>query len=161
MRYLTFEAALAAVLLAAGCTIQRSRLATEAQKAMIGMPKTDVLACMGIPAARASQDDSEVWSYNSGDGRVVSFNTANAFGGGQSFTNGNATVNGNSANFSSQSFGTSSMSMFGSGVSQRFYCTVNVIFKNDIVYKINYVGPTGPSLAPGEQCAYAVKNCVN
>jgi hypothetical protein len=31
---------------------------------------------------------------------------------------------------------------------------------NGRVNRVNYVGPTGGLLTPGEQCAYAVQACV-
>jgi hypothetical protein len=39
-------------------------------------------------------------------------------------------------------------------------CTVNVTMTNGRVGRVNYVGPTGGLLTPGEQCAFAVQNCT-
>jgi len=39
-------------------------------------------------------------------------------------------------------------------------CEINVIFKKDYVVNIMYSGRTGGILTRGEQCAYAVSNCV-
>jgi len=118
------------------------------------------LACMGAPAAKAVEGTTEVWNYNSGDGRVVSFNSANAFTTGQSYTSGNATLMSNGAAFTSQTSGSASTNVFGVGVSRRLYCAVNIVFMDDRVSKVNYSGPTGVLLAPKEQCAYAVQNCL-
>ncbi len=51
---------------------------------------------------------------------------------------------------------------YGSGfanAAQRF-CTVNVTMTGGRVSRMNYVGPTGGLLTPGEQCAFALQNCV-
>jgi hypothetical protein len=145
----------------AGCAIQRAETASTARTAMVGMPKEDVLACMGSPNTSGAQGDTEVWGYNSGDGRVVTFNQSNAFTTGQSSTAGNAAFTGNAAYFGSHTAGSASTNAFGLGMSRRFYCTVNVVFRGGRVSRVNYSGPTGPLLAQGEQCAYAVQNCVN
>jgi len=51
-----------------GCAIQRAQVAQEAQGSMIGMPKEQVLACMGPPINKAAEGATEVWVYNSGNG---------------------------------------------------------------------------------------------
>ncbi len=43
--------------------------------------------------------------------------------------------------------------------SQRF-CTINVTMTDGRVSRMNYVGPTGGLLTAGEQCAFALQNCV-
>ena len=35
---------------------------------MVGMSKEQVLTCMGPPASKTAEGQTEVWSYNSGDG---------------------------------------------------------------------------------------------
>jgi len=47
-----------------GCAFQRAEVAQQAQASMIGMPKEKVLACMGPPAQRATEGQTEVWAYN-------------------------------------------------------------------------------------------------
>jgi hypothetical protein len=54
----------------AGCGYQRAQVASEAPTLMMGMPKEQVLACMGQPARKGNEGPAEVWSYNSGDGSV-------------------------------------------------------------------------------------------
>jgi hypothetical protein len=61
--------ALAAAL--CGCAIQRAQVAQDARVQMVGMSKEQVLACMGPPASKAAEAQTEVWGYNSGDGTVV------------------------------------------------------------------------------------------
>jgi outer membrane protein assembly factor BamE (lipoprotein component of BamABCDE complex) len=44
--------------------------------------------------------------------------------------------------------------------SEQRFCIVNVVLHNGAVSAINYNGPTGGPLTAGEQCAYAIENCV-
>jgi hypothetical protein len=62
-------AALAVAL--SGCAIQRAQVAQDARVQMVGMSKEQILTCMGPPANKAAEGQTEVWSYNSGDGTVV------------------------------------------------------------------------------------------
>jgi hypothetical protein len=48
----------------------------------------------------------------------------------------------------------------GTAVSSSRFCHVNIAFAGGQVSTINYTGPTGGLLTAGEQCAYAVNNCV-
>jgi hypothetical protein len=129
-----------AILVLAGCAIQRAQVANAAQEQMVGMSSEEVLACMGPPEVREAEGETEVWAYNSG-GRTV--------GSGTSF-----------------GFGTGGYSGFGVGVgvgsynSRDLYCQVNVFMADGRVSHITYEGPTGGLATQGEQCAYAVENCV-
>ena len=55
----------------AGCAIQRAQVAEDARAQLVGMSKEQILACMGPPASKASEGQTEVWGYNSGNGTVV------------------------------------------------------------------------------------------
>jgi hypothetical protein len=115
---------------------------------MIGLHKDQVLACMGIPANKASEGATEVWSYNSGNGAVVastfgSSTTNLAASGGSGYATGQANTIGS-----------------GIGVSSRRFCTVNVVMTDGVVSRVNYAGPTGGLLTSGEQCAFVVQNCA-
>ena len=59
-----------------GCSIQRAQVAQDARVQMVGMSKEQVLACMGPPANKAAEAQTEVWSYNSGDGTIVASGSA-------------------------------------------------------------------------------------
>jgi hypothetical protein len=48
----------------------------------------------------------------------------------------------------------------GTAVSSSRFCNINIVFAGGRVSAINYTGPTGGLLTAGEQCAYAVNNCV-
>jgi hypothetical protein len=130
------------------CAIQRAQEASDAQTKMIGLSKEQVLACMGPPAAKAVEGTTEVWSYNSGNNQT----TVNTF----STSNTNASVSGN-RNFAS---GQASTTSTGFGTARSRFCTVNVTMVNGAVSRMNYVGPTGGLLTQGEQCAFAVENCL-
>jgi hypothetical protein len=54
-----------------GCAIQRAQIAQDARAQMVGMSREQVLVCMGPPANKAAEGQTEVWSYNSGDGTTV------------------------------------------------------------------------------------------
>ena len=120
------------LVLSAGCSIQRAEVAQTARVNVIGLPKEKVLACMGIPSNRMTVGDTEVWAYESGNGRTQSSVFAS---GGNGFASGIA-------------------------VSTRRFCNVNVVMTNGVVSKVNYSGPTGGLLTAGEQCAFAVQNCT-
>jgi hypothetical protein len=128
----------AAALLLGACAIQRAQVANDAKDKMIGLTKEQVLACMGPPANRMSEGVTEVWSYQSGDGTVVSSGSANVYA----------------------SRGTGQA--FGSAVSllSRRFCQVNVVMNAGRVSQLGYQGPTGGLLTAGEQCAYVVQNCA-
>jgi outer membrane protein assembly factor BamE (lipoprotein component of BamABCDE complex) len=133
-------AVIACAFFVAGCAVMRAKEANEAQATMVGMTKEQILACMGVPAAKAVEGATEVWSYNSGNGQTVGFGSSSAsVYGGRGYASG---------------YGFSSM------VTQQRFCTVNVTMLNGRVDRINYVGPTGGLITQGEQCAFAIDNCV-
>lgn len=117
----------------AGCAVQRSQLATEAQVKLVGLTKEQVLGCMGPPVRRHAEGTTEVWSYNSGDGHATTIGSASSL------------VTG---------------SLDYEATTTRRFCTVNVVMSDGRVSRLDYSGPTGGLLTPGEQCAFAVKNCT-
>jgi hypothetical protein len=127
--------ALVAVAITA-CAFQRAQEASDARAAMVGMPKEQVLACMGPPASSAAVGGTEVWTYNSGNGRTDTFGTASAFGGPTSAT------------------------AIGSNTTTSRFCKVDVVMARGRVSRINYSGPTGGLITAGEQCAFAIDNCM-
>jgi outer membrane protein assembly factor BamE (lipoprotein component of BamABCDE complex) len=72
-----------------GCALERAQMAQDARTIMVGFTKEQVLACMGPPASRATEGATEVWSYQSGNGRV----TAEYSGGTATSTQRFCTVN--------------------------------------------------------------------
>jgi hypothetical protein len=51
---------------------------------------------------------------------------------------------------------------YGNGISTTSsrFCTVNLTMTNGNISQVNYLGPTGGLLSAGEQCAFAIQNCV-
>lgn len=128
-----------AVLLISACASsrrERAEVATQAQTKMIGMSKEQVLACMGAPPEHGAVGQTEVWSYPSG-GDTTTFSTAS----------GSIDASGNA-------------SALGASQSAHRYCIVNVVMTAGKVTAINYTGRTGGWASQGEQCAFAVRNCV-
>ena len=119
-----------------GCAkFERAELAQRAKSDLVGYSKEELLACMGAPDERASAGDTEVWNYRSGGETVA-------------MTTGSGTV--------------TKRRFFGSHITtfHEFYCVVNVVMEQDQVTRINYQGSTGGLLSEGEQCFYAVENCL-
>jgi outer membrane protein assembly factor BamE (lipoprotein component of BamABCDE complex) len=107
---------------------------------MIGMPKEQVFACMGIPSQKAKEGAVEVWTYPSGSNRIAAFGS------------GSVQAPSGTAN----DYGTASVY----GGNPQGFCTVSIAFQDGKVSQVNYVGPTGRFEGRGEQCAYAVRNCL-
>ena len=122
------------------CAIQRAQEATDAKIQMIGLTKEQVFACMGVPSQKATEGGTEIWTYPSGDGHVATF--------------ANASVQAQGSN--TTAYGTASTY----GVTTMRFCTVSVVMQNTKVSRVNYVGPTGGLITQGEQCAFAVRNCL-
>ena len=123
----------------AGSKFQRAEIASEAKSSMIGMTKEKVLACMGAPTQQAAAGETEVWSYPSGG-------DTNSVGSATSSTNPFVP------------FGQTHVT--GSSHSVHRYCVVSVVMAGGRVTAVNYTGRTGGWASQGEQCAFAVQNCV-
>jgi hypothetical protein len=52
---------------------------------------------------------------------------------------------------------TTTVGFAGTSYTMRRYCVVNIVMSRDRVSTVNYTGRTG---SLGEQCAFAVKDCV-
>lgn len=100
------------------------------------MSDQQVLACMGVPERQAAVGDTEVWSYTSG---------------GDTSTFGNASESTNE---------TGHTNVFGSSHSIHRYCVVNIVMTGGRVVAVHYTGRTGGLLTQGEQCGFAVQNCI-
>jgi hypothetical protein len=100
---------------------------------MLGLPKEEVLACMGPPKQKSTVGSTEVWSYLS----------TNGYG-----------------HFGSSTYKPTGYS-FTSSSHEKSFCTVNIVMKEGVVAAVHYNGPTSSSLfAKDEQCGYAIANCV-
>lgn len=120
--------------MAAGCAkLQRAEMAREAQVSMVGMSKAQVLSCMGVAQGKQVEDDIEVWQYAAGGDQTA---LATAFATGQNF----ATV---------------------IASSKTRYCVINIVMQDGHVTSVNYTGRTGGLITQGEQCGFAISNCVD
>lgn len=136
---LTIAVCLSAVLASCNATsnvFSRASLASEAQTSLIGKSKGQILACMGSPIRTASADNVDVLTFASGDGTTQSLGTASVYG-----SPGSAVA-------------------FGSSHTVTRSCEVDIVFEGGRVSRVNYKGRTGGLITQGEQCAYAVSNCV-
>ena len=137
MNYFVVTLLLGLALAIGGCVgiFARVETASRAQSEMIGLNKSEILACMGAPAAKETAGETEVWSYPSG-GDAVHLSSGSAYASG----------------------GTA----YGSAVTRTIqrYCVVDVVMQNGVVTRVNYQGRTGGWATEGEQCAFAVENRV-
>lgn len=143
----------------AGCVTTRAQTANEAKSTMVGMSKERVLACMGTPERTMTEGSTEVWTYASGgENRSLSVSSATAQGRGTTTATGQLTGN----VYAGQATSNATVTAFGSGstVTRRRYCDVHIVMRSGVVQAVNYSGRTGGLLTEGEQCAYAVQNCL-
>lgn len=140
------------VMVLGGCAVQRAVVAQGAQEKMVGLNREQILACMGPPGTRAVEGTTEVWSYGTGNGSTTTIGT------GYAQTHGLMSGErwGNQFSASGQATTTS----LATANSSRRYCIVNIVMSNGRVSRLNYSGPTGGILTSGEQCAFAVQNCL-
>jgi hypothetical protein len=122
----------AALAVAACAPLEWAQIAEDARSQMLGLSKEQVLACMGPPANRMAEGATEVWAYRSGNGQIDVASSASVAG----------------------------PMVTGDTVATMRFCNVQVVMQGGRVTRLNYTGPTGGFLAPGEQCAFAVRNCV-
>lgn len=147
MKATSVIALLTACFALSGCVYERVAGATKAQTALVGTSKEEILACMGPPHGKAAEGSTEVWSYASGGAAMTT--GAGGFGG--------------TANSVRDPVGRTTT--FGGGFLSAFQteqlgCIVNVVMREDRVTAVRYVGNTGIGLGKGEQCYYAVENCL-
>ncbi len=127
--------------------MQRARDAEDAQKNMIGMSREEIFTCMGIPSRKAIQDKTEIWAYKSGNNYTDKNRVSTRAGLRSSHREDDWTDS------ISESLG------FGNTVTEKRYCQIQVVFKEDRVSAVHYSGPTGGLWSDDEQCAFATRNC--
>ena len=120
----------AGLLATAACAGEAGGSDQIAQQGMIGLSMKHVRACLGAPDRRARIGSTDIWTYRSGNAEV----------GGLFLASG---VNGMASWFAHDP-----------------RCAVIVIMTNSAVSQIAYSAPGGGPLPLGEQCAFAVENCV-
>ncbi|WP_108662151.1 hypothetical protein [Acuticoccus kandeliae] len=125
--------ALATVL--GSCAARDSQQAAVGKDAIVGLTKTQVRMCAGLPTKTVTADGAEIWSYE----RVVA--------GGSSITL--PTV-------------PSVVPIPGPSFSQAnsAYCHAQVRFKENKAIEVAYAGATAVMGAPDAACAQIVQGCV-
>ena len=113
-----------------GCKYNRVKTAQAAKTELIGMSKTELLSCAGVPDKTARSNGVEFLSYRSGGETSYSANTIYGY---------NATTFINS-NYK--------------------FCDIKITIEDDRVQSIKYSGNTGGLFTPGEQCGYVLENCI-
>jgi hypothetical protein len=117
--------------LLAGCIFERSQEAKDARTAMLGMSRSQVLACAGQPRSTVKDADHEIFTYFIGQpdyDRILGIQPTDA----QRVT----------------------------GSTKPKYCRVRILFRGDVVDKVDYSGNTGGILTRDEICASVVKRCL-
>jgi len=129
-RALAILSALPLALALAGCESSPPEVDQIAQQSMIGLAKKTILACMGAPAKRVKIGSTDIWTYPFGYLR----------------TEGPAWAIG--LNLGAPPFGPSGP------------CDVKVVMTKARVSQVTYSRPDGGDLPLGQQCIFAVENCV-
>lgn len=120
----------AAFFATAACAGQTPESDQIAQQKMIGLSKKHIRACMGAPDRRAAIGSTDIWTYRSGSAEVEGLFLAPG-------------VNGMASWFAHDRL-----------------CDVIIIMTNSVVSQVAYSAPDGGPLPLGEQCSFAVQNCV-
>lgn len=140
---------LVALLSVGGCAMQRAQDAETARQKMLGMTREQVFTCMGIPQRKATEGQTEIWSYKSGNNYKESNHISPRMGMRKSHSQDGW------SDSISESLG------FGSSVEESRSCSVQVVLRNDAVVAVHFSGPTGGVLTADEQCAFATRNCLH
>ena len=122
--------AIAAVLLA-GCIFERSQEAKEARTALIGKSRSEILACAGQPRSTVKDGPIEAFVYFTGTPNYDRLLDIKP---------------------------TDAQQVTGTNLPKD--CRVRIIFRNDVVEKVDYSGNTGGLFSRGEACASVVRGCL-
>ena len=60
----------------------------------------------------------------------------------------------------SYEFGDGTRVAITSGISAGRFCKINITMASGRISRIDYLGPTGGLITQGEQCAFAIQQCV-
>jgi hypothetical protein len=129
----------------AGCANPRADEAMRAQDVLVGMPVETLLSCAGVPARRASVDNSEYFTYV-GSRTVGGYGPTTSLGFG--FGSGG-----------SSAFGLGlGVPLGGGGGTRVDGCEATFTIRNGVVQQVRYTGVEGASDAA--QCYPIVENCL-
>lgn len=129
----------------AGCANPRADEAMRARDVLVGMPVETLLSCAGVPARRASVDDSDFFTYVAsrtvgGYGPTTSLGFGLGSGGGSAFGLGIGVPLGGGGDMSIDT------------------CEATFTIRGGIVRQLRYTGVGGASDAA--QCYSIVENCL-
>ena len=129
--------------LMAGCTGRLAEQALLAQEALIGLERTELLSCAGVPERARVEGDTEFFTYHSEQIRGFGggFYGSGVFSRGYGFRRGSFAVPAG-ADFSST------------------YCEATFVLVDGLVTRVNYVGASGVGRARFAQCAFIVQSCL-
>ena len=102
-----------------------------AQRGMIGLSETRILACLGEPAKRRRVGFEEVWTYPIGQMR----------------TEGGPLALG--------------LNKYSSPFPPSRLCNVQIVIDRHGVSQVVYAGPDGAALPLGQVCEFPVRSCVD
>ncbi len=137
---------LAVLALAAGCASPQAEQAEQARTALVGLPRSELLACAGVPHRSRSDGATEYWTYGS---EQLTSQPGPGFGLGVGMG----------------VFGGSGGIGYGVGVPlygevSSTYCEATFVLEQDRVTRVNYVGVAGYGRSRYAQCAYIVQSCL-
>ena len=121
------------LLLINGCAPQRADIANNAKTEMIGMSKSKLLSCAGVPNASYKDGNREYLTYNSG---------------------GDSSIVGNTF------YGYNTTTIFNKRTRS---CKVTVTLENDRITNMKYNEKTSllrSAMFENEQCGYVLADCV-
>lgn len=130
-------------LIVAGCANTRAEQAVAAQDLLIGLERTRLLACAGVPERSRVEGDTEFFTYDSE--QIVGY--GRSYYGGGVFSRGYG-----------RRYGPFALSP-GADFSST-YCEATFVLVDGVVEAINYVGASGIGRARYAQCAYIVEACL-
>jgi hypothetical protein len=144
MRYGTLLISGLAAALLAGCANPRAEQALAAREALVGLERTELLACAGVPNRSRVEGDTEFFTYGSGlvEGRGQMFYGGGVFSGGFGRPSGHFVLT-PGADFSSR------------------YCEATFVLEDGVVRQVNYVAASGIGGARYEQCYFIIASCLD
>lgn len=138
-KVLSVGAVVLGVMLAGCAEGPKAQLAQRAQTTLVGMPKSQLLSCAGVPARQAAADAREYYTYVHGSGYGVGGpSTSIGIGGGSGGVGLGLGLG---------------FPLFGGGSGG--YCEATFVLQSGVVQQVNY--PAGSNLP---DCGSIVQNCM-
>lgn len=128
----------------AGCANPRAERALAAREALVGLERTELLACAGVPNRSRVEGDTEFFTYGSEliEGRSRFLYGGGVFSGGFGRPHGQFVLT-PGTDFTSR------------------YCEATFVLEDGVVRQVNYVAASGIGAARYEQCYFIVASCLD